>query len=108
MAERPQPLWTTTVKAGGKVYFLDIFPGREGRPYLSICDNKKDAATGQYTRVRIFANAEAARGLAEGLAEAAAWFGANASQEMEPQPPADQPAPSQETPRQPQRRTSWR
>ena len=50
----PKPLFSRTLRPGdGKLYFIDVYEGRTGAPYLSICENRKDK-DGNFTRVRIY------------------------------------------------------
>jgi len=69
---RPTPLWTQQVKAG-KVYYLDVYNGREGKPYLSLSENKKDAE-GNWQKTKTFYSVENLQGLIPALAAALAFL----------------------------------
>ena len=55
---RPKPVFSKTLRPGGKLYYLDVYPGRTGNPYLSFCENRKNKEGG-LDRIRIFVNPDA-------------------------------------------------
>jgi hypothetical protein len=70
---RPTPLFSRTVRVGGKMYYCDIHEGRTGTPYLSLCENRRDK-DGTVTRIRMFMGPDTLPQIQDALAEAAEWF----------------------------------
>src|SRR3990172_9557496 len=69
MNERLKPLFSKTLRPGGKLFYLDVYPSRNGwNPYLSLCENRKNKEGG-LDRIRIFVNAEAVPELRDALDE---------------------------------------
>jgi hypothetical protein len=75
-ANRPKPLFSRTLRCGGKLYFLDVYEGRIGLPYLSICENRKDK-DGNFTRIRMFLDREAIPEMRDALDEVHDFFEAH-------------------------------
>ena len=71
--DRPKPLFSRTLRPNGKLYFLDVYEGRTGYTYLSICENRKDKE-GNFTRVRMFLDPTAVPELRDALDEVHAFF----------------------------------
>jgi hypothetical protein len=71
--EKPRPLFSRTLRTNGKLYFLDVYEGRTGVPYVSICENRKDK-DGNFTRVRLFLSREAVPELRDALDEVNDFF----------------------------------
>ena len=70
---RPKPLFSRTIRPNGKLYFLDIYESRNGYPYLSICENRKDKE-GNFTRIRLFLGREAIPEMRNALDDAHEFF----------------------------------
>jgi len=68
MTDRPKPLFSRTLRPGGKLYFLDVYEGRSGMPYLSVCENRKDK-DGNFIRIRIYINREGISEMRDALDE---------------------------------------
>ena len=79
---RPRPLFSRTLRPGGKLFFLDVYEGRTGTPYLSICENRKDK-DGNFTRIRLYLAPEAVTVIRDGLDEAHAFLQQYTPQEPE-------------------------
>ena len=72
--ERPKPLFSKTIRPNGKLYFIDVYPSRNGgSPYLSICENRKNKEGG-FDRIRMFLNREAVPELRDALEEVHEFF----------------------------------
>ena len=71
--ERPRPLFSRTLRPGGKLFFLDVYEGRTGAPYLSIVENRKDKE-GNFTRIRLYLNREAVPEMRDALDEIHDFF----------------------------------
>ena len=76
---RPKPLFSRTLKIGyhypgGKssakrnVFFLDVYTGRNGEPYLCVCENRMDG-DGNFQRIRIYVSREGIAGMRDALDE---------------------------------------
>lgn len=65
---RPRPVFSKTLRPNGKLYYLDVYPGKSGTPYLSICENRKNK-TGGFDRIRLFLAPEAVPEMREALDE---------------------------------------
>jgi len=72
-ANRPRPLFSRTLRPNGKLIFLDVYEGRTGVPYLSICENRKDK-DGNFTRIRMFLDREAVPEMRDALDEVNDFF----------------------------------
>jgi len=72
-ANRPKPLFSRTIRTSGKLFFLDVYEGRIGLPYLSICENRKDKE-GNFTRIRLYLNREAIPEMRDALDEVHDFF----------------------------------
>jgi hypothetical protein len=72
-ASRPKPLFSRTLRSGAKLFFIDVYEGRIGVPYLSICENRKDK-DGNFTRIRLFLNREAVPEMRDALDEVHEFF----------------------------------
>lgn len=71
---RPKPLFSKTIRPGGKIYFLDVYPSRNGGlPYLSLCENRKNKEGG-YDRIRLFLNRDAVPEVRDSLEEVNEFF----------------------------------
>ena len=75
-AKRPKPLFSRTLRPGGKIFFLDVYEGRTGTPYLSICENRKDKE-GNFTRIRLYLSREAIPEMRDALDEIHDFFEAH-------------------------------
>jgi hypothetical protein len=64
----PRPLFSKTLRPDGKLYFLDVYEGRTGGVYLSLCETRKDKE-GRFTRIRIFLEPHAVPELRDALDE---------------------------------------
>jgi hypothetical protein len=73
MADRPKPLFSRTLRPNGKLFFLDVYEGRTGCQYVSICENRKDK-DGNFTRVRLFLSREAVPEMRDALDEVNDFF----------------------------------
>jgi hypothetical protein len=72
-ANRPRPLFSRTLRTNGKLYFLDVYEGRTGEPYVSICENRKDK-DGNFTRIRRVLDREAVPEMRDALDEVHYFF----------------------------------
>jgi hypothetical protein len=72
-SNRPRPLFSRTLRTNGKLIFLDVYEGRTGVPYLSICENRKDK-DGNFTRIRMFLDREAIPEMRDALDEVHDFF----------------------------------
>lgn len=70
---RPRPLFSRTLRPSGKLFFLDIYAGRQGGLYLSLCESRKDK-DGTFTRIRLFMSPDAVPELRDALGEACEFF----------------------------------
>jgi len=71
--DRPKPLFSRTLRPNGKLFFLDVYEGRMGLTYLSICENRKDKE-GNFTRIRMYLTPEAVPEMRDALDEVHAFF----------------------------------
>jgi hypothetical protein len=65
---RPKPLFSRTLRPNGKLFFLDVYEGRIGLPYLSIVENRTDKE-GNFTRIRLYLSREAIPEMRDALDE---------------------------------------
>ncbi len=72
-SNRPRPLFSRTLRTNGKLIFLDVYEGRTGVPYLSICENRKDK-DGNFTRIRMFLDREVVPEMRDALDEVHDFF----------------------------------
>ena len=70
---RPKPLFSRTIRPNGKLFFLDVYEGRIGLPYLSVCENRKDKE-GNFTRIRLYLSREAIPEMRDALDEVHEFF----------------------------------
>lgn len=70
---RPRPLFSKTLRPNGKLFFLDVYEGRQGGLYLSLCENRKDK-DGTFTRIRLFMSPDAVLELRDALGEVCEFF----------------------------------
>jgi hypothetical protein len=84
---RPRPLFSRTLRANGKLFFLDVYEGRTGVPYLSICENRKDK-DGHFTRIRLFLDREVVPEMRDALDEVHDFF-ENHLADVRPAAPAE-------------------
>lgn len=76
---RPKPVFSKTLRPNGKLYYLDVYPGRKGgSPYLSLCENRKNKEGG-LDRIRIFLSPEAIPEMRDALDEVHAFFASYAA-----------------------------
>lgn len=60
-ATRPKPVLSHTIRPGGRVYYFDLYPPRNGGQHcLTICELRKDGS-GKNCKVRIFLYPEAVK-----------------------------------------------
>jgi hypothetical protein len=70
---RPKPLFSRTLRPNGKLYFLDVYQGRTGAPYLSVCECRKDKE-GNFSRIRLFLDRAAIPEMRDALDEVNDFF----------------------------------
>jgi len=70
---RSKPLFSRTLQSTEKIYFVDVYEGRQGGLYLSICENHKDR-DGNFTRIRMHLAPEMVPGMRDALDEIHAFF----------------------------------
>jgi hypothetical protein len=59
VTDRPKPLFSKTIRPGGRVYYLDLYPPRNGgSPCLSVCELRKDKE-GKQVKFRMYLYPEA-------------------------------------------------
>lgn len=75
---RPKPLFSKTIRPNGRLYYLDVYEGKTGYRYLSICENRKDKEGG-FTRVRMFLNPEGIPEMRDALDEVNEFFASYAA-----------------------------
>ena len=67
--DRPKPIFSTTIRPGGRVYYLDLYPPRNGgSPCLSICELRKDRE-GKPVKIRLYLYPEAVTEVRSSLEE---------------------------------------
>ena len=71
--DRPKPLFSKTLRPNGKLFFLDVYQGRTGTPYLSVCENRKDKE-GNFTRIRMYLDRAAIPEMRDALDEVNDFF----------------------------------
>jgi hypothetical protein len=69
----PKPLFSKTVRSAGQLYFLDVYEGRRGNVYLSICENRMDRQ-GNAIRIRIFIERDALPEMCDAMNEVARFL----------------------------------
>lgn len=77
---RPKPLFSKTLRPNGKLYYLDVYPGRNGVPYVSLCENRKNKEGG-LDRIRIFLGPEAIPEMRDAFDEVHEFFASYAAQQ---------------------------
>jgi hypothetical protein len=70
---RPRPFFSKTLRPNGTILFLDVYAGRQGGLYLSLCGSRK-GKDGTFTRIRLFLNPEAVPELRDALGEVCEFF----------------------------------